>query len=923
MTWHLDSRVDLGLSNIAADVAARQQATAAELCRRLNVQPGVVLADEVGMGKTFVALAVAASAALAEHEAPVVVMVPTGVAEKWVKEWAVFTDRCLAHGAPQLRVTETPVRNGTDFLRLLDDPPHRRRHLIVVTHGALSARLGDPWVQLAFVRHALRHQRDTEPYRKALARWSGKLLREKNFTPEMVTDLLASPPKHWRRIAARYGLELDDDPVPEPIIDVLDDIDLSALREAIWAIPFRQSAGLEGRLKATRKAIVDALKKAWPEVLGQVDVQLPLLILDEAHHVKNDNQLARLFANPEAEDDAEALFGPLGGMFDRMLFLTATPFQLGHGELLRVLERFEGVRWELPLDRVRFRTHLAELRTALDTTQAAALRLERAWGRLEAGDDLEQEGVEVPDRVRSARAAVEQLRDAMEAAEVLLRPWVARHMRAGKDQRRTYLPGASILHQPEVPTGGIPMSGDGTLPFLLATRAQVLVGLHGLAEHRQARAFFADGLASSFEAYRFTRRNKTAGMDDRAEDGDAALPPELAWYLDHIDRAIPSDGSGPGTNGSGHPKVEAVVERTAQLWAAGEKVVLFCFYVETGKALRAHLSRRLRSEIARRAASKLGTDGADEEAVFAELGRIGDRIEEAPLRGEIEEVVRARLDIESLTDEEQDQAVAIVRRFLRTPSFLARFVDLPAVGSLSVDLREPIIESLERPDGSGSSMADKIARFGATLCEMVDAERTEVLESLTTVTTGDIHDRSFDPGEVRLSSDPYLPNVRLANGSVPPARRRTLMLGFNSPFFPEVLIASAVMAEGVDLHLECRHVIHHDLDWSPSTLEQRTGRLDRIASKAERIRKPIEIYEPYLAGMYDEKVYRVVKDRDRWFNVVMGEQIDTSEWATERAAERVPLPASLAAALTFDLAVVRPNGTSIGSVATSDAMLDG
>src|SRR3546814_728813 len=121
------------------------------------------------------------------------------------------------------------------------------------------------------------------------------------------------------------------------------------------------------------------------------------------------------------------------------------------------------------------------------------------------------------------------------------------------------------------------------------------------------------------------------------------------------------------------------------------------------------------------------------------------------------------------------------------------------------------------------------------------------------------------------------------------------MLGFNSPFFPEVLIASAVMAEGVDLHLECRHVIHHDLDWSPSTLEQRTGRLDRIASKAERISEPIVIYEPYLAGMYDEKVYRVVKDRDRWFNVVMGEQIDTSEWATERAAERVPLPASLAA----------------------------
>ena len=208
-------------------------------------------------------------------------------------------------------------------------------------------------------------------------------------------------------------------------------------------------------------------------------------------------------------------------------------------------------------------------------------------------------------------------------------------------------------------------------------------------------------------------------------------------------------------------------------------------------------------------------------------------------------------------------------------------------------------------------MADKIARFGASLLKMVDEERIEILDALTRVTTGDIQDRGdFNPGEAASAGDAFLPNVRLANGSVPSESRRRLMLGFNSPFFPEVLIASAVMSEGVDLHLECRHVIHHDLDWSPSTLEQRTGRVDRIKSKAERVKQPIEIYEPYMAGMYDEKVYKVVKDRERWFNVVMGEQIDTSEWATDRLAERVPLPADLAASLTFNLSVVSPSGST-------------
>jgi superfamily II DNA/RNA helicase len=74
------------------------------------------------------------------------------------------------------------------------------------------------------------------------------------------------------------------------------------------------------------------------------------------------------------------------------------------------------------------------------------------------------------------------------------------------------------------------------------------------------------------------------------------------------------------------------------------------------------------------------------------------------------------------------------------------------------------------------------------------------------------------------------------------------MLCFNTPFFPEMLIASAVMAEGVDLHLDCRHVIHHDLDWNPSILEQRTGRVDRLGSKAAVTKKPIVIFEPYVGG---------------------------------------------------------------------------
>ena len=134
------------------------------------------------------------------------------------------------------------------------------------------------------------------------------------------------------------------------------------------------------------------------------------------------------------------------------------------------------------------------------------------------------------------------------------------------------------------------------------------------------------------------------------------------------------------------------------------------------------------------------------------------------------------------------------------------------------------------------------------------------------------------------------------------------MLTFNTPFYPEVLIASSVMAEGVDLHLNCRYVIHHDLCWNPSTLEQRTGRIDRIGAKAERCGQPIHVYLPYVAETQDEKMYRVVMDRERWFSVVMGEKFKVDARTTERLADRVPFPESAASQLAFRLQVTGETG---------------
>ncbi len=92
----------------------------------------------------------------------------------------------------------------------------------------------------------------------------------------------------------------------------------------------------------------------------------------------------------------------------------------------------------------------------------------------------------------------------------------------------------------------------------------------------------------------------------------------------------------------------------------------------------------------------------------------------------------------------------------------------------------------------------------------------------------------------------------------------------------EVLIVTTVGQEGIDLHRECSHVIHHDLPWNPATVEQRTGRVDRIGSKTERLRAKgggdcfLDVAVPYIAGTYDEHRFRVVHGRAHVFDVTLG-----------------------------------------------------
>lgn len=119
--------------------------------------------------------------------------------------------------------------------------------------------------------------------------------------------------------------------------------------------------------------------------------------------------------------------------------------------------------------------------------------------------------------------------------------------------------------------------------------------------------------------------------------------------------------------------------------------------------------------------------------------------------------------------------------------------------------------------------------------------------------------------------------ARLMFGGTRPETRRLLQLAFNREnSYPKVLVAQSMVGrEGLNLHKACRTVVLLHPEWNPGVVEQQIGRVDRVGSLWEKrlneaIRQGvpaadlprIEIRPIVFQGTYDEKNWQVL--RERW-----------------------------------------------------------
>ncbi|HWP44256.1 MAG TPA: helicase-related protein, partial [Blastocatellia bacterium] len=107
----------------------------------------------------------------------------------------------------------------------------------------------------------------------------------------------------------------------------------------------------------------------------------------------------------------------------------------------------------------------------------------------------------------------------------------------------------------------------------------------------------------------------------------------------------------------------------------------------------------------------------------------------------------------------------------------------------------------------------------------------------------------------------------------------TLVKQFRMPGYPLALITTDVLQEGEDLHTFCSRIVHYGISWTPSAMEQRTGRVDRIGSLTHRRLdnrearahpdELLQVYYPYLADTVEVlQVERVFERMNRFINLI-------------------------------------------------------
>ena len=382
------------IDGIPAGEVLRQEQTVLSALGMLEKRPGLALADEVGMGKTFEALGIAAAVRHANPESRVVVVTPSPELKvKWAKDIVGF--RAMYDFGQQVGV----ARSLRDFVEAV------RTHPIVLAPVTMFRTGGgqDDQAQLL----ALYCRWKELPHQTAHAIFR-RVFPEGQSIPD-VRERLFLDEFEWRDLEPHLerAFRSGDTPGSPGLDDAYSDAGLDAF--------------------CNGDAVRRALNRARFELCGCLLPKIDLLIVDEAHKLKNPASLQTTGMRHVFEK-----------RFDKVLLLTATPFQLDVGELREIFKLFAQATTAPPGLMQHVNTLLDEIRRYQEQYNA----FQQTWLKLdpllaeEFSARYEAEGLQAQFDdaglriVRGHVKALRQLKD--DKIEPGFRTWIAALIRPGQ-----------------------------------------------------------------------------------------------------------------------------------------------------------------------------------------------------------------------------------------------------------------------------------------------------------------------------------------------------------------------------------------------------------------------------------------------------------------------------------------------------------
>jgi hypothetical protein len=855
-----------------------QRASLTWMAERLP-QTGVVLADEVGTGKTRIACAVVHAVLEAGGRAAVVV--PHGLMHQWVLESSTLR---MSAAAPKQLTTLT------DFLReyaptdadwTAATPDVSAPEWWLISHGfrAPLVRMDSyPWraglpslVQLALAPRAEREDGRTR---------AGALAK-------MLTDL---PERNWRwqgmsRIARDVAPRVRGQ---------------RQLRSRLGALPpfGAKAEEFAGLLAAFGKGgdgrqVTEELLGLW---LGDFD----LIVVDEAHKSRGEEDVEGTALGAVSGSVLQRLIDvvlrqPTGG---RRLCVTATPMELELSQWLDLLGR---------------------ARSGIDRERGSRVikRLHDAAGRAAVAPD---EGSRIDELCAAARDFTKALA-----------PHVTRRRRDDDPLVTSFREGAALpdgLPHPHrrlqrVQIGWTETVGQNS-PWL-----DVLFAAECMSQ--SARGLTLKDTADWPRAVRDAYTKLSAGhvSVDLSETSEPLHVPEPGIVDDHtrgkIMRAaywyrrlrdgrkrvlegLPPVSGAELDPDAEHPRILAAVKEIESWTLQREKVLVFGVFLRPLRLLRDVLNVRhaLRAADSGRPISHaVHTDAALLGIALPQLERLR---AEGALPGRLASgngtemrhaLAESHKAYERLRRQVRERAKKSVIAWRTDPTLLGGApVDRQLEGALEDHLVSFIVDDFLATTSDSGDVTGQ--RFDALAVEFVEERLRPLL--------GELGDEDVDEEQAVLRQDALRAlledddgrqslHARLLQGATRWETRRYLQAAFNRPgASPRVLIAqSQVGREGLNLHESCRVVVQFHAEWNPAVLEQQIGRVDRKGSLWERLAQEwlagggeagppfVEVRQLIFEGTYDAFQWDRVMRRQHVFDAsLFGSLLPTDAW------QRVP-----------------------------------